>query len=467
MRYRYLVLIALISILSGVNAQNLDQLKQELQDIKGKYKGEMREVWDEINRLQKDQIETQSKLKQDFDATVEKYMKESGKNPLTMGDIVSPKNKIKFYGFLRLDMAYDSHRTDDGNAPQFVLNHNSGAFGNDEELSIHSRLTRFGIELTGSPLDVMGTPELSGRLEIDFLNGGSESANHIRMRHAYLKIDWRQWDLSVLAGQTNDIIAPLNPHTVDIGTQFWKRGNLGDRRPQLRLEWSPALVKGTKEEETRLFFTAGVMRAGAVNELDADGDGNNDGEDSGAPMLQARVGIATPSWVKGQKIRFGVGTSHSWYDTQGRLGTRGEKDYTSHVYALDLVLPITDRVEFATEWWWGYNASDLQGGIGQGIDTFKGDEVESAGGWLSMKVRTTERSSISFGYSFDNPVDGDIAAGGAAGRFLNQTYFINNVWDLSQGVSVGLEYQYMMTYYSRTDDSNYNNRVLAYIMYNF
>ena len=447
-------------------AQNASDLRQDLNELKQEYKDEMKRAWDAVQNLQQNQLQTHKKVKKDFDATVEKYIKDSGKVPLTWQDIISSKNKIKFYGFLRLDVAFDTDRTDNGNFAQFVLNHNSSAFGNDEELNIHARLTRFGFELAGTPLSTMGNPELSGRLEIDFFGGGPESRNFIRMRHAYLKLNWREWDISLLAGQTNDIVAPLTPHTIDLGTPFWQRGNIGDRRPQLRLEWSPAIVKGTKDEETRLFFTAGLLRAGAVNGIDIDGDGNNDGQDSGAPMIQTRMGIATPSWVNGQKIRFGFSTSHSWYDTQTGIGARGETDFNSHVYALDLTLPITERIELAAEWWRGTNASDLQGGIGQGIDVFRGKEIESTGGWISMKVKTTERSSMAVGYSFDNPEDNDVR-GIAGGRFFNQTYFINNVWDFSGGVSMGLEYQYMTTYYSRTDDSNYNNRLLAFIMYNF
>jgi hypothetical protein len=454
----------------GAFAQSTGELRQELESIKSQYKDEMRRVWDELERLQRDQTETNVKFQRDFETTIEKYVKESGKEPLTWQDIISPKNKIKFYGFFRLDMVFDSHRTNSGNSAFFVLDHNPSGSGNDEELNIHSRLTRFGMELTGSRLATIGNPDVSGRLELDFFGGGSESRNLLRLRHAYLKLDWEKYDLSLLAGQTSDIVSPLYPHTVDLDSLLWMRGNIGDRRPQLRLEWAPAISKGQKEDETRLYFTAGLLRAGAVDTLagnpnsDADGDGNNDGEDSGAPMVQARIGIATPSWVDNQKVRFGMWTSHAWYDTQARLGVRGEKDFVSHVYGIDLTLPITERVELATEWWWGYNVGDLRGGIGLGVDVPKGDEVEATGGWLSMKIKTTERSSVAFGYGFDNPVDGDVPAGG---RLLNQTFFINNVWDLSSGVSAGVEYQYMLTYYAREDDSNYNSRFLAFIMYQF
>lgn len=460
MKYWFTVFLVGMVFLCGANAQNTQQLRQDLQRIKDDYKNEMKKIWDEINRLQKDQSDAKVQLQQDFDATIQKYLKESGKDPLTWQDIITPQNKIKFYGFINLTMAYDTNRTDSGNTARFVLDNSLP--GNDEELNIHARYTRFGMELQGTRLSTIGNPELSGKIEIDFNNGGPESRNLIRMRHAYLQLKWTEYDLSLLAGQTADIISPLVPETHEIAGRFRDRGNIGDRRPQLRIEWAPAIVKGTKEEETRLFLTAGILRAGSGDALDADADGNNDGEDSGAPMLQFRLGIATPGWVEGKKIRFGIGTSHSWYDTQVRLGARGEKDFKSHVWAMDLHLPITERIEFSSELWWGYNVSDLRGGIAQGIDTAKGDEVEATGGWFNLKVKTTERSSMVIGYAFDNPVDGDVPGR----RLMNETYWINNSWDLSNGVSVGVEYQYMRTRYTR-GDSNHNNRFVTYIMYTF
>ncbi|MEK7486688.1 MAG: hypothetical protein AABZ60_20385, partial [Planctomycetota bacterium] len=313
-------------------------------------------------------------------------------------------------------------------------------------------------------LSTIGNPDLSGKFEIDFFNGGSESRNALRMRHAYLQLKWNEYDLSLLAGQTSDIVSPLVPETVEVASVFRDIGNTGDRRPQLRVEWAPAIIKGTKEEETRLFFTLGLLRAGAVDGLDADADGNNDGEDSGAPMIQGRIGIATPGWVEGQKIRFGAYMSHAWYDTQTRVGLRGEREFVSHFYGIDLVVPITDRIEFSTEWWWGYDVSDLRGGIAQGVDTIKGDEIEAAGGWFNLKIKTTERSTVALGYGVDNPVNGDIGPGG---RLKNEVFFINNVWDLSSGVTAGVEYQYFRTRYTPRDFSNYDSRFIAFIQYKF
>ncbi|MEK7486096.1 MAG: hypothetical protein AABZ60_17370, partial [Planctomycetota bacterium] len=100
------VIVSLVFIgmfLSGANAQNTSQLRQELQKIKDEYKNDMKKVWDDINSLQKDQSDTKVKLAEDFDATIQKYLKESGKDPISWKDIVSAPNKIKFYGFIRLD----------------------------------------------------------------------------------------------------------------------------------------------------------------------------------------------------------------------------------------------------------------------------------------------------------------------------------------------------------------------------
>lgn len=115
---------------------------------------------------------------------------------------------------------------------------------------------------------------MSGKLETDFENGGSESRQIIRIRHAYLRMGWK--DFSLLAGQTWDIVSPLFP-TVNNDTLQWNAGNVGDRRPQLRAAYEPKAGSG------KLSFTGGIGLTGAIDSLDLDNNGFGDGEESARP----------------------------------------------------------------------------------------------------------------------------------------------------------------------------------------
>ncbi|MEK7486689.1 MAG: DcaP family trimeric outer membrane transporter [Planctomycetota bacterium] len=461
-----LALILSFLLLSTLWADETDeavQIQREIENWKKRYHEDLSKLKEKVQQLKDRQAAQRKALPQTFDRLLDKYLTK-GTEPITWTNFLSPKNRIQFYGFMRLDVAYDSDRTDEGNKTFFVRNHNDPIRTEDEEFNITARQTRFGLNLNGTPLSILGNPELSGKLEIDFDAGGPENRNLPRMRHAYLELNWKEKDIKLLAGQTYDVVSPLNPDSIDYGNH-WNAGNTGDRRPQLRVTYSPSLVK-INDEDLRLNVAVALLRTGAIDGQDIDADGNNDGEDSGTPMMQWRVGLDIPALVEKSPIQIGFWGSHGWEESQTRIGTNTEKDFSSLLLGFDLKIPIHERFTFSTEMWWGHNLNDLRGGIAQGIDTFHGKEIEAFGGWFSGKVKITDMLSASAGYTFDNPQDEDVSDFPAAtGRFRNQAYFINNVWELGSGFSTGYEYQYMLTAYSRKDQSNYNNRGMIFFMY--
>lgn len=445
--------------------ESMKEIKEEVSAMKEYYNKEIEKLREELKQYrQEEKQKNEQQVKQNLDTLLDKYLKESGKEPLRWSDIISPHHKIKFYGFIRLDMDYDSHRTNDGILAGWVNNRGPSPDFQDEELNIHARYTRFGFDLNGGKLPTLGGPELSGKLELDFFNGGGEGAYLPRVRHAMLKLNWTDYDFYLIAGQTADIISPLAPDTVEITLPGRFRGNPGYTRPQLSIGYIPTLGK-IGDEPIKLSLKAGIFRSSIFGTNDVDSDGNNDGEDSGLPMLQWRVGIDIPAFVSKKPIQFGVYGSHAWEETQSKIGTRGEDHFKSTLIGIDFKVPIHEKVTLSTELFWGKNVEDHFAAINQGINTVKGKEIETVGGWFSAKINPIERLSISFGYMFDNPQDEDVVDN--ANRRFVSTIFINNVWDLGSGVSVGYEYQYMLTYYNRRDASNYNNRAIVYFMYSF
>ena len=108
--------------------------------------------------------------------------------PVRWSELLGEGNKIKLYGFLRLDMDFDSQHPNNTQIPFFITSPDVRANGTTNgDYSIHPRLTRLGIDYTGPQITKLGNARLSGKLETDFENGGSESRQIIRIRHAYLR----------------------------------------------------------------------------------------------------------------------------------------------------------------------------------------------------------------------------------------------------------------------------------------
>ena len=349
---------------------------------------------------------------------------------------------IKFYGFLRADLAADSNRMSvDPQLPFFVLSpaDPSQSIDRTGDLTIHPRLTRFGIDITPPPLP--GGWAANAKLETDFYNtivdrpaaGGplardlvSNSRAAIRIRLAYVQAS--KGALSLLAGQNWDLISPLfpsyNPEVV-----MWNGGNTGDRRPQFRVTYEPPVGKGK-------FSIAGEIGAsGAVDGQDLDGDGFRDGETAVTPTGQLRVGYSAPlnggrwsigGWAHGAKYHF------------NRSLIAGRKEYGSNLIGMDFSVPVLTSLTFRGEAWTGKGLSDVRGGIGQSLNTATGEVISASGGWAELSYRPNSFYTVSIGTTLDNPDASDITA--ANGRVRNRVHYITNRFNAKRGLSFGVDY---------------------------
>ena len=383
------------------------------------------------------------------------------KKGITFEDIMGKGNSLKFYGFVRLDAIYDDSRMSNSQTPYYVLSEDKAAGGkkDDDVFTMHTRLSRLGIDFNGGQVPNLANGKVGGKFEIDFQNGGSESRAIPRYRQMYLKIKWDE--LSVLAGQTWDIISPLIP-SVNNDTLMWNTGNLGDRRAQLRLAYEPKVWDGA------LSFMGGIGLTGAVDAKDLDGDGVRDGEDSGEPQVQARIGYsaATP-WAVGNKTEIGI------YGVYLREDAQTKGDYEGKVVGVDLTIPLSQAVALRGEAWAGQDLSDLRGGIGQGLNTTSGKEIESKGGWIEVLYKHRS-NSLALGWTIDDPDNdelpssGTIAANGTTsdGRTKNEAYYISERFKAGSGVEIGIDYLYWQTDY-KTLKTGTDNRVNLVFQYNF
>jgi hypothetical protein len=378
---------------------------------------------------------------------------QSDKNqPPRWSDLIGEGNKFKFYGQLRLDMDFDTQRPNNTQTPLFITSPDPAAGGaNIGEFSMHPRLTRFGIDYSGPHIDALGDARLSGKLETDFENGGSESRQIIRIRHAYLRLDWS--DFSILAGQTWDIVSPLFP-TVNNDTLQWNAGNVGDRRPQIRAAYEPKVGAG------RLSFAGGAGLTGAIDSADLDNNGYRDGEESQLPNFQGRIGYSFPAG-KDRTASFGFSGFYGFLETQKPIA--GRTDFHSQLLNLDVSVPLASFLALRGEGWWGRNMSDVRGGAGQGINLANGREIRGRGGWSEANFKLSRYFSFNPGFSTDDPVDRDVPNGG---RTRNQAWYLANRITPGGNFLIGADYLRW-----RTDFKGFrrgtDNRVNIFFQYSF
>ncbi len=351
--------------------------------------------------------------------------------PRQNGEKAEETPRLRAYGMLRLDMDIDTQRPNSPQTPLFITSPASGKGGS---FAMHPRLTRLGVDLSGPRLQALGDAELSGKLETDFENGGSESRQIIRIRHAYLKSAWK--DFSLLAGQTWDVFSPLFP-TVNNDTLMWTAGNVGDRRPQLRAAWEPKAGSG------RLSLAGAIGLTGAIDGLDLDNNGYFDGVQSMRPGVQARLGYSRPAFSLGASMFYG------WLAS-------GTRVLPAQGYGADLTLPLTSFLAFRGEGWWGRNMSDFRGGAGQAI-------VRGRGGWAELKLRINRYWSIAPGFTTDNPVKAGLAPGG---RTRNRAFYAGNRFTPGGKVEFGIDYlRWRTDYYGPAP--GIDNRFNIFFQYGF
>lgn len=357
------------------------------------------------------------------------------------------------YGMARLDSIYDDSRPNNTQTIAWIRSEDDGAptairaKDNDEDLTIHPRLTRLGLDAAGPRLETLGQPRVSGKIEIDFYNNGllgqSESRAAIRMRHAYLKLAGE--DGYLLAGQTADIIAPIWP-IVNADLVMWNAGNLGDRRPMLMGEYRTGPFT----------FQGEIGLTGADDNQDLDGDGIRDGEDSGLPTLQARIAFAQPQGLA-------VGLWAHWAREEVATAIAGEDQFESQAVGVDVTLPITPEIWFKGEAWMGKNLDDIRGGIAQGVNATTGEEVHARGGWVEIGAKPCAWYSAYGGAALDDPDDEDLPP---SGRDINRIYYLANRFNLGGNVTVGLDWLHWTTDYVAFDVGT-DNRYYFFVQWTF
>ncbi len=363
---------------------------------------------------------------------------------------------MELYGFLRLDLILDDSAMSHPQYAMWVLSEGEGGEvrRNDSDLTVHPRLSRLGLQM--KPYRPAEDVTLAAKLEVDFHNGGTESRQLLRLRYAYGSIRWK--DLELITGQVGDLISPLYPAVHTDGT-LWNAGNTGDRRPSVRLAWSPAVGSAT------LRVGAALAMTGSIDKKNLDGDDDfagligMDGFDAATPTVQGLVELSVPLWTSRPLV---VGLSGHWAREVQKLPIAGSTSTEQAYLGAHVVLPLLDSVTLKAEGFWGQNLSDVRGGIGQGVNPHTGEEIRAIGGWLELSGVVSSWLSLFGGLSIDDPDSDDLREGM---RDLNWTLYALAHLRPWEPLKIGFEYMYWRTEYVArpAGDANRINLHVSYL----
>jgi hypothetical protein len=364
---------------------------------------------------------------------------------------------IQLYGYIKADASYDSSRTHPGNYALWV--DSEAANKNDDEFNLTANQTRLGMKITG-PKDA--SLQTSGRVEFDFYgNYAEENKAKIQMRHAYMQITWPDEQLDILAGQTSDVISPLFPPTLNY-TVLWDAGNIGYRRPQIRLTKRIAL--GT---DIDLELQGAIARTiGRNSEL----TGSESGEDAGFPSLQGRAGLTFP-WFGNESTV--IGLSGHWGQEEYDIDASGaNKEFDSWSVNIDVSQPINDWLNIKGEFFSGENLNTYFGGIGQGVRAIKdvngvtinhANEIASKGGWVALGLGPWDSWRFNIGAGIDDVDASDV---NLTDRTENRCFFGNAIYSVNKNTEIGLELSHWRTEYRGSGDAE-SIRAQSSLIYQF
>lgn len=346
---------------------------------------------------------------------------------------------LNFYGYVKLDAALDDSRTSQGNFARWT--ESESVLKNDRHFNLTANQTRLGVDATGPATAEF---QAAGKLEIDFYGAGTaENKPEPMLRHAYVRMDWPLRKLALIAGQTSDIISPLNPATVNYSVAWWQ-GNVGYRRPQLRLIKSIDIQEGVE-----LKLDGGISRTITGRKaVFKEANDPDTGADAGYPTLAGRAGLSFPIGLKRVAT---IGVSGHYGTEEIHLTDLTAADtYVTRSINADLRLPLTSTLLLQAEAFFGRNFDSHLGGIGQGINLTLQREVDTVGGWASFTLTPSAQWQFNLGASMDDPDDADLSGNADPAkdaRTKNTLVFGNANYSLNAQVQLAFELAWLRTTY--------------------
>ena len=114
-----------------------------------------------------------------------------------------PKFKLEFHGFVNYEMSYDTRQVvagREGNIMLFpaqeILDDDGNDINDNPSLTYYALTSRLWTSIHGP--DILGAKSYA-HVEGDFMGTAPDKYNHIRLRHAFIRLDWEK--AQIIAGQ--------------------------------------------------------------------------------------------------------------------------------------------------------------------------------------------------------------------------------------------------------------------------
>jgi hypothetical protein len=439
MRKRSCLFLAVLGLAGVARAgdEDLDKRIRELEEQNRQILERLKESEQKSGHLEGEVDRLRSRESELLEREIEDYIDTS--RELEGGEPAGMRTKkeafLTIYGFLRMDVYYNTARADNVVIPFRVIAEDGVAAGNnDDQFAMDPRLTRLGFDFNlGKVMEAAAT----GKLETDFANfpaGVSESRATPRIRLAYFQLESGKWWLRM--GQDWDVASPLFP-TANNETLMWNAGNPGDRRPQIR--WFCKCGGAVTVDMA-------IGLSGAVSNQDLDAGAppftstERDGFDAGWPNYQVRA-----AWTSSgeRKIVVGIWGYIGGIETDTAFG--GETDFLSWMGGLDFTVPMGAKLILRGEVWFAQAAGDIRANAGQTINTATGEEIDGLGGWIELRFLQSEKWNWHVGGTIDDPDDSNLPAAGIDANF---TIYVGVIRHWTKTFRTGFDVIYWETQYA-------------------
>jgi len=381
--------------------------------------------------------------------------------------------KISLYGRLELNAAYEDNIT------QGLWSAWAASPKKDSEnkeitpqgrTSLSVARTRFGMNLEGPSKD--DEPTVKGRFEADFARVSDIYSNFngslgFRLRQSWGSVTFKDLGLTLLFGQTDDVVNPLDPNSIN-PSSLNTVGNIGNRRPQIRVTQAIGPV------ELAVAATHDRLRA-------------NDSIASSSPGLQGRLGLKLPATWAGEKANLALGVGGLYAkdeaanDNDDKRKTRGA---SANMFGADLSLPLMDILTLSGEFFMGQNLGRYEGSLGlnhassSNPEKVLKDGLKSTGWWGALALKLPANLSAGAGLGMEN-LDGKVDVDDPSkttiipgSRSDNMFIFGNLAYNFTSAAKVTFEYLNLSTDYAKKAngdkvDSGSLNRYEVNFRYDF
>ena len=380
--------------------------------------------------------------------------------------------EYKIYGQVRADLFYNSRANEesvDGLFYNYPKDYNYDAAGEDLNAQAQGNMymlySRLGIDLKGPKL---GDATTSAKIEFDFRGSGT-TLSLIRLRHAYLNLNWGS--SSLLVGQTwNPLYGDVAPQILNLnmGAPFQPFG----RAPQVRYRYNAAGIQ----------VTAAALWQSQYLSNGPDGKSNKYIKNSLVPEFYFGVDHKTSNFIVGAGV-----------DVLS-LVPRTQATVDGNVYKVSERITTVSgevHVKYTSPLWYvaaksvlGSNLTQVSmvGGYGvKAVDTTTGEQQYSpnrnSSSWVNVVYGKKWKAGIFAGYMKNLGTDDAVSKMYGTGTNVDQ--LLSGSVELTYNLphwKIGVEYNHTKAWYGSLNGENgkivdthdvANNRLVASVLYMF